>query len=107
MVFGVPIAAGMVVGCSSLLLSLVLGMTLGVAGWLTGLAGIPVLIFIRVICESDDRAVEIFTLELKWALIKAMSGNSRFHGGTLGIAPTTYGRKAKDVKRYFEAAIRR
>ena len=105
MVFGVPFAAGMVIGVSSMMISLVLGMIFGLAGWLSGLIAIPLLIFIRVICVSDDRAVEIFMLELKWWLIKLISGNQKFHGGMLGISPITFGRRAKNVKRYFETAV--
>lgn len=33
-------------------------------------------------------------LEVKWSILKALSGNAKYHGGQ-AIAPTTYGRKLK------------
>ncbi len=70
--------------------------------------GITLLLFVKNICENDNRAVEVFLLELKWTFIKIFYGNSKRHGGTLTISPITYGRVTyKNAKRYFKKSVSR
>jgi type IV secretion system protein VirB3 len=105
-IWGVPYMTGLIIMSVSLLGGMLLGTFVGPAGWLFALIGIPLILFVKMICMTDDKAVGILLLEAKWVLIKALSGNARFHGGTMAIAPTTYGRKLRNVKRYFEKAAR-
>lgn len=107
MIWGIPYMTGLAIMCVSLLGGLLLGTFIGGVGWLFALMGLPLVIFVKSLCENDDRAIDILILEVKWLLIKRFSGNSKFNGGTLTIAPTSYGRKLKNVKRYFEKTIRR
>lgn len=107
MLWGIPYMAGLAIMCISLLGGLFLGTFVGGAGWLFVLCGIPIALFVKSLCQNDDRAIDILLLEIKWILIKKFSGNAKFYGGTLTIAPTTYGRKPKHVKRYFEKTILR
>lgn len=106
MVWGIPYMAGLLILCVSLLGAMLLGTFVGGLGWAFALLGIPVVLFVKMLCINDDRAVQILVLELKWSLIKAIGGNAMYHGATLAIAPITYGRKRKNVKRYFEKTVR-
>lgn len=103
MVYGVPYMAALTIGSTSALLTMVALIAFGPPGLLVFLLAVPMFIFIRFICETDDRAIDIFLLEAKWSLIKMSSGLSKYFGGTLTFSPITYGRKRADVKRYFEA----
>ncbi len=104
MVFGVPYMVALGICSATALLAMLALMFVGPLGLLTFLLAVPVLVFIRFICETDDRAIDIFMLEIKWALIKMVSGLSKYFGGTLTLSPMTYGRRFIDVKRYFETA---
>ncbi|MRD49386.1 hypothetical protein GHT07_19085 [Caenimonas koreensis DSM 17982] len=106
MIWGIPYMVGLAIMCVSLLGGMLLGTFVGGLGWLFALVGIPLALFAKMLCTNDDKAIQILLLEVKWSLIKAVSGNSALHGGTLAIAPTTYGRKLKNVKRYFETTVR-
>lgn len=101
-VWGVPYMTGLLLMGVTLLGGMLLSNVIGLGGWLFALLGIPLVLFVKSICANDDKAVGILILELKWVLIKAVSGNAKFNGGTLTFAPITYGRKLKNVKRYFE-----
>lgn len=105
MIWGIPYMVGLAILSVSLMGGLVLGTFVGNAGWLFSLIGIPLALFIKIICTNDDKAVDILLLETKWTIIKFIFGNSKYHGGTLTIAPISYGRKLKHVKRYFEKTI--
>lgn len=106
-IWGVPYMTGLAIMCVSLLGGMALGTYVGLGGWLFALIGIPLVLFVRAICANDDKAVDILILELKWFLIKATSGNAKYHGGTMAISPLTYGRNLKNVKRYFEKTAAR
>lgn len=106
MIWGIPYMAGLAIMCVSLLGGMMMGTFVHKIGWLFVLIGIPIALFCKSLCETDDRAIDILLIEIKWVLIKLISGNAKYYGGTLTIAPTTYGRKQKNVKRYFETTIR-
>jgi len=107
MIWGVPYMTGLFIMSASLMAGLVFGTFVGRLGWFFALVGVPLLLFAKMLCINDDRAIRILLLETKWTLIKAMSGNAKYYGGTMTIAPTTYGRRLKHVRKYFEKAIRR
>ncbi len=107
MIWGIPYMAGLAVVCVSLIGGMALGTFVTPSGWLFSLLGVPVLIFFKVICENDDKAIVILGLEAKWRIVSMMGGNSKWYGGTTTFAPTTYGRKLKNVKRYFEKTVGR
>ena len=106
MIWGIPFMAGLAIMCLSLLGGLLLGTFIGGLGWLFALIGVPIALFVKMLCTNDDKAIQILILEIKWSILKTLSGNAKYHGGTMTIAPTTYGRKQKNVKRYFEKTIR-
>jgi type IV secretion system protein VirB3 len=106
MLWGIPYMAGLMIVSLSLLPAMALGTYVHGMGWSFALIAVPLLIFARSMCSTDDKALEMLGKELKWALIKAMSGNAKYHGGTLTLTPTSYGRKKVNVERNFAAAIR-
>ncbi len=104
-IWGIAYMTGLAVVSTSLLGGLLLSVFVSQAGWFFALIGIPILIFIKIISVNDDRAVTLLLLEAKWFILKWFSGTSRYYGGTLTIAPLTYGRKLKNVQRYFAKTI--
>ena len=68
-------------------------------GLLAGVFVAPIGFFTRRICETDDRAIGIMGLQVKWALFKTLSGNKAFFGNTLTLLPTKFGLKQDDTKR--------
>ena len=106
MIWGIPYMVGLASMCLSLLGGLLLGTFVGGLGWLFALIGVPIALFVKMLCANDDKAIQILMLEVKWSILKALSGNAKYHGGTMASAPTTYGRKLKNVKRYFKKTVR-
>jgi type IV secretion system protein VirB3 len=105
--WGVPYMAGLAIMCISLLPGLFLGVFVHGAGWLfTPIVGLPLLFYVRTLCETDDQALRVLQLEIKWTILKRMGGNADLHGGTFTLAPTSYGRKLSNVQRGIKAAIR-
>jgi type IV secretion system protein VirB3 len=103
MAFGVPYMPALILFTTTILGSTFLALKLDTpAGYLVAILAIPVFMYIKEICRTDDRAVEIVFIETKWTLIKLFSGTARYFGGTLTFAPVRYGRKFQDVKFYFE-----
>ena len=107
MIWGIPYMAGLAIMCLSLLGGLLLGTFVGSVGWFFALIAVPIALFVRSISETDDKAIRVLMIELKWSILKKMGGNGQFHGNTLAIAPISYGRKISHVKRYFEKTVRR
>ncbi|MDR2207479.1 MAG: VirB3 family type IV secretion system protein [Azoarcus sp.] len=107
MVWGVPFMAGLGIVCACLLPSMMLGVFVSPYGWFFAVSAVPLLIFARIQCETDDRALTKIAKEVKWALIKWMSGNAGIFGGTFTIAPTSYTRKLRNVESAIKAAVRR
>ena len=106
MIWGIPYMVGLAIMCFSLIGGLMLGTFVGGLGWLFALLGVPMALFVKMLCTNDDKAIQILMLEVKWSILKALSGNAKYYGGTMAIAPTTYGRKLKNVKRYFKKTVR-
>lgn len=106
-IWGVPYMFILFVGSGAMLVGMFCGMVFGPLGWLVGLVALPVLIFVKIISGTDDKAINILMIEIKWMLLKIFSGTAKYFGGLLTLAPTTYGRRRKNVKRYFEERIGR
>ena len=101
-IWGIPYMFGLFLAAGSLMVAMLCGLFFGPAGWLVFFLAVPILLFVKVVSATDDRALSILRLELKWTLLKLLGGNSKYYGGTLTITPTTYGRRSKDVQRYFK-----
>lgn len=105
-IWGIPYMFILFVGSGALLFGMLCGLMFGPLGWLVALVALPVLIFVKIISATDDKAVDILIIEMKWMLLKTFSGTAKFFGGLLTLAPTTYGRRRRNVKRYFEERTR-
>lgn len=103
MVAGIPFMPFLMIGCLSMLVSTFGGLWFGLTGWMFGLPGVPALLYIKSISSTDDKAIEILLIEMKWFLIKKMGGNAQFFNGAMHISPVAYGRKGKEIKRFFDA----
>ncbi|KWE97908.1 VirB3 family type IV secretion system protein [Burkholderia ubonensis] len=67
-------------------------------GLLFGALGIPVLLFFREICKTDDQALRILSLEIRCVLARR---NWLKFGKTLTLAPIRYGRRLAVYRRPF------
>lgn len=98
MIGGVPMLPALIVGCSSLIASMVGGFVLGPGGLLIGSAGVPIFLFLRHICETDDHALRLFWLEFRaWLDRRIVS----VFGKTHTLAPMRYGRSLDVYTRSF------
>lgn len=103
-IWGVPYMAGLFLLCITILPTT--GLMIFTKGTLFVyplVFGVAMFFFVKDICENDNRAIEVFLLELKWYFLKLFKGNTKRNGGTLTIAPITYGRVSlKNAKHYFK-----
>ncbi|TAM00358.1 MAG: type IV secretion system protein VirB3 [Paraburkholderia sp.] len=98
MIGGVPLFPALIVACSSLMSSMFGGFVLGPGGLLIGTAGVPVFLFLRHVCETDDQALRLFWLEfLCWLERRIVS----VFGKTHTLAPIRYGRSLEVYTRSF------
>lgn len=102
MLWGIPYMTGLFVMSICLMGGMSLGVFVSPVGWLFALIGIPILLFVKSQCKTDDKAIDILFLEMKWVILKKIGGNAKYFGGCLTITPISYGRKFKYVKRYFK-----
>jgi type IV secretion system protein VirB3 len=71
----------------------------GIGGALFGAIFVPVFIFMRQTCETDDQAIRIAALEAKcWFARK----NANLFGNTLTLSPIQFGRRKHVYKRHFD-----
>lgn len=91
--------AVVVITLASLVVGFMGAAFLGIGGILFGVIGLPFLLFIKQICETDDQALRITWLEFRCWLTRKLS--PRF-GDTYTLSPMQYGRRAHVYKRYFK-----
>jgi type IV secretion system protein VirB3 len=99
---GVPLMPGLMVFCGSLMLGLAGGLMLGVGGLLLALVGVPILLYFRFVCETDDQALRIVGLELMCLVDRRLAG---WFGGTYTLAPIQYGRRRQAYRTELDALI--
>jgi len=84
------------------LVGLLSGVFLGPGGLLLGGLAIPILLFVRKICETDDHALRILWLEV---LCLRRRRAWRLFGQTLTLAPIRYGRDLLTYRRPFRKSF--
>lgn len=104
MFHGIPLMAVVVVAAVSMVVGVVSTMFLGIGGFLFFLVGVPILIYIKQVCETDDQALRIAWLEFRCWLARVFSTRI---GNTYTLSPMQYGRRKHVYKRYFEKPARK
>lgn len=92
---GVPLIPGLIVFCACSMTGLIGGLVLGPGGFLLAATGVPLLLWFKVVCETDDQALHIVWLEILCAIDRR---NAAWFGGTYTLSPAHYGRRKRDVK---------
>lgn len=97
--WGVPLMAIVFIVMISLVIAVLAAMFLGIGGILFGAVGLPFLLYLKQICETDDQALRITVLEI-WCRITRRNGKN--FGGTYTLSPMQYGRRAHVYQRYIK-----
>lgn len=98
MSWGVPLMAVVIIATACLLIAAVAAFFLGVGGILFASVGIPFALYLKQICETDDQALRITLLEIKYRFSRR---NGKQFGNTYTLSPIQYGRREHVYKRYF------
>ncbi|KVW77409.1 VirB3 family type IV secretion system protein [Burkholderia ubonensis] len=96
---GIPMMPLLVVAVGSVVTAFVGALIFGPGGLLFGALGIPVVLFFREICKTDDQALRIIGLEIVCVLRRR---NWLKFGKTLTLAPIRYGRTLAVYRRPFK-----
>jgi len=94
-----PLVPTILVGIGAVLGALVLQAVIGPAGLLFVLLVIPVLLFLKFICETDDKAMTILWMEIKCHFSRV---NAHLWNNTYTFTPIKYGSHFHVYKRAFE-----
>lgn len=90
MVWGVPLMPALAISCPVMIISIVLAALFGPGGLLFLLVVVPVFIFLKQTCESDDQAIRMLWLELKIVLFRRYT---HLFGKSFTLTPIKYGRR--------------
>ncbi|MHA6896359.1 VirB3 family type IV secretion system protein [Ralstonia pseudosolanacearum] len=96
--WGIPLMPLLIVAGTFVLIALVAGALMGPGGLLFGGLAIPILLFMRRLCETDDQALRILWLEV---LCVVRRRSWRMFGRTLTLAPIRYGQHLSVYRRPF------
>lgn len=96
---GIPLMTGLGVTTFFLLLWIILQAFVGPISILVLFVAVPILLFLRVICGNDDKAMRILILELRcWMRHSDMP----HFGKTLTLLPIKYGRHHARYQRFIK-----
>ncbi len=109
--WGVPYMALLVVVVSSMFIAVLIAFFVGPGGLLFVFLGVPVLMYFKQVCETDDQGLRIMWLEMRCrlyfgmlklrAFINANRAAPRF-GNTMTLAPLRYGRQRRVYRDFFK-----
>lgn len=110
-IWGVPYMAMLVVVVSSMFAGVLIAFIVGPGGLLFVFLGVPVLMYFKHVCETDDQGLRIMWLEMRcrayfWtlklrALVNSRRAAPRF-GNTVTLAPLRYGRQRRVYRNFFK-----
>lgn len=95
MFMGVPLIPAVLIFLLLLLVSLIAQKMLGLIGLAFMMLGLPIFLFLKQICETDDRALNMLTLEM---LFRFKRRYYQEFGNTLTYLPTKYLRNGKYIQ---------
>lgn len=95
MFMGVPLIPAILIFLLLLLVSLVAQKILGLIGLAFMMLGLPIFLFLKQICETDDRALNMLALEM---LFRFKRRYYQEFGNTLTYLPMKYLRNAKYIQ---------
>ena len=101
MYWGVPLIPLLLVVGFFVFVALIAGVFMGPGGLLFGGLSVPILLFLRKTCETDDQALRILWLEVLCVLRRR---SWRMFGHTLTLAPIRYGQHLSVYRRPFRKA---
>lgn len=101
---GVPLMAVVVVAAVSMVIGVASVIFLGIGGAPFFLVGVPILFFIKQLCETDDQALRIAWLEYRCWVTRIFSTKI---GETYTLSPMQFGRSKHVYKRYFKEFTRK
>jgi len=99
MIWGIPLMAALIVFALSVIAALLGAFLFGPGGFCLAVPGVPVLIFFREICATDDQALRVLAFEVMCFVSRA---NARFFGNTYTLGPMKYGYRLDVFRRAFE-----
>jgi len=88
--WGIPLMAIVIIAIVSLMTAVVASIFLGPGGLLFGAVGLPFLLYLKQICETDDQAFRITVLQI---ICKLKKKNGKRFGNTYSILPMQFGRR--------------
>lgn len=97
MILGIPIIPFILISVTTVILGMIGLMIVGLQGMLILVISIPLLLMLRTISATDDRAVNILGYELLCVLKRK---NAKAFGDTNTILATKYGRNRHDYQRF-------
>ncbi|MEM5386701.1 VirB3 family type IV secretion system protein [Paraburkholderia phymatum] len=110
-IWGVPYMAMLVVVVSSMFAGVLTALIVGPGGLLFVFLGVPVLMYFKHICETDDQGLRIMWLEMRCRFyfrmlkVRAFTNANRFaprFGNTATLAPLRYGRQRRVYRNFIE-----
>ena len=103
MIFGVPLIPAVIVFMIVMFGALIASKIIGLIGFAFLGLGLRVFLFLRLICETDDKALNILALEM---LFRLKRKNYQEFGNTLTYVPMKYLRNGKYIQQIFKQANR-
>lgn len=97
---GMPLIPTLIVLCIATLAGLIGAAVFGAGGLAFALPAVPVVLFFKHMCATDDEALRILGLEFRCVIDRR---NTRCFGNTYTLSPMRYGRTADDARRAFAA----
>jgi type IV secretion system protein VirB3 len=97
MVWGVPLVASIAILMFSIVCAAIAAAILGAGGVFFASVGIPIWIYCKQICETDDQAMWITALEI---LSFMKRWNKKVFGNTYTLSPIKFGRSKHVYKRH-------
>lgn len=101
MFMGVPLVPAVIIFLILLLVSFIAQRILGIIGFAFLALGLPIFLFLKQISETDDRAMNMLILEMRFRLKRRYY---REYGNTLTYLPNKYLRNGKYIQQILKQA---